>query len=148
MDPEIDIPVTAADPSCLPFYATEGAAGADARAWLRESIEIAPGESAAIPTGLAFEIPEGYEMQIRPRSGLALKHAVTVLNTPGTVDSDYRGEVKVILINHGRRPFLVEPGMRIAQLVIAPVQRAQYRLSSELTATGRGAGGFGHSGLV
>jgi dUTP pyrophosphatase len=140
------IHVLVEDASCLPFYATEGAAGADVRAHLTEPIVIQPGGSALIPTGLRVALPEGYELQVRPRSGLAVKDQVTVLNTPGTVDSDYRGEVKIILINHGKTPFVVEPKMRIAQLVLAPVVQAEFVLQDHLTVTHRGDAGFGHSG--
>src|ERR1700722_8664432 len=110
----------------LPLYASDEAAGADLHAHIKENIVIPPGRSALIPTGLFFELPSGYEMQIRPRSGLALKNQITVLNTPGTIDSDYRGEVKVILINHGLNDFIVTPKMRIAQAVLAPVVRARF----------------------
>ena len=143
----IDIPITADDPALLPTYATAGAAGADIRAHLQEPIELAPNEIVAIPTGLRMEIPAGYEVQVRPRSGLAFKAGITVLNTPGTIDSDYRGEVKVILINQSVRTFVVEPGMRIAQMVVAPVTQAQFTLSDSLATSARGAGGFGHTGL-
>jgi dUTP pyrophosphatase len=142
----IDIPTLIENEELLPFYMTKGAAGADVRAYLKESIIIAPGHSALIPTGIRFAIPEGYEIQVRPRSGLALKHQITVLNTPGTIDSDYRGEVGVILINHGKQAFVVTPGMRIAQLILAPVVRANFILCQELETTQRGAGGFGHTG--
>lgn len=144
---QIEIPVLSTDESCLPSYASHGAAGADARAYLKESITIAPGTSCMIPTGLRLAIPHGYEIQIRPRSGLALKNQVTVLNTPGTIDSDYRGEVGIILINHGKQDFIVSPGMRIAQLVIAPVILGNFILAKELTETARGSGGFGHTGI-
>ena len=130
----------------LPAYQSEGAAGMDLVAALNEDLIISPGQRALIPTGLAIELPRGYEAQIRPRSGLALNSGVTVLNSPGTIDSDYRGEIKVILINLGSEPFSVSRGMRIAQMVIAPVTQAQLQLSIELTGSERGAGGFGHSG--
>ena len=120
--------------------------GANFQGYLKEPLELPPGQSALVPTGLRFAIPQGYEIQVRPRSGLALKHQVTVLNTPGTIDADYRGEVKVILINHGSQPFVITPGMRIAQIVLAPVIRANFILSAELIATQRGIGGFGHTG--
>jgi len=131
----------------LPEYASEEAAGADLRADLRHPVIIPSSETAIIPTGLCFEIPIGYEIQIRPRSGLAAKHQITVLNSPGTIDSDYRGEIKVILINHGKNPFVVEPNMRIAQAVVAPVVRVRYVKASALAETTRGAGGFGHTGV-
>lgn len=142
------LPVKTNDPSLLPTYSTKDAAGADVRAAIDTPIEIAPGESALIPTGLFMEIPEGYEIQIRPRSGLAFKHQVTVLNTPGTIDADYRGEVGVILINHGKKTFVVEPKMRIAQAVFAAVLQAEYVLADELVETARGGGGFGHTGVT
>lgn len=142
----LDVPVLIEDEKCLPHYATEEAAGADVKAYISESMRILPGQSALVPTGIRFALPKGYEIQVRPRSGLALKHSITVLNSPGTIDSDYRGELKVILINHGMEDFVITPGMRIAQIVIAPVLRASFILSSELAATGRGMGGFGHTG--
>ena len=130
----------------LPLYASKGASGADVCAHIEEFLILAPGKSALIPTGLFFEIPEGYEIQVRPRSGLALKHQITVLNTPGTIDSDYRGELKVILINHGLSDFIVEPGMRIAQIVLAEVVQAEFREGVELSVSERGGQGFGHTG--
>jgi dUTP pyrophosphatase len=144
---EVEIPILTDDINLWPQYSSEEAAGADLRAHLTAPLTIAPGTSALIPTGLHFEIPTGYEIQIRPRSGLALKHQVTVLNSPGTIDADYRGEVSVILINHGKNPFVVEPGMRIAQLVVAPVVRGHFVRAEALTTSSRGAGGFGHTGL-
>ena len=128
----------------LPAYASEGAAGMDVVA--AEDVTIAPGGRHAVATGFAFAIPPGYEVQVRPRSGLALKHGITVPNTPGTIDSDYRGEVKVILLNHGTEPFAVARGDRIAQLVLAPVTRAEWEERSDLDETARGAGGFGSTG--
>ena len=128
----------------LPSYGSEHAAGLDVVA--AESLTLAPGARHAVPTGFAIAIPHGYEVQVRPRSGLALKHGLTVLNTPGTIDSDYRGEVKVIVANLGADPFEVVRGERIAQLVPAPVQRAAFREVDELDSTGRGAGGFGSTG--
>ena len=128
----------------LPAYATEGAAGMDVVA--AEDLDLAPGARHAVATGFAIAIPEGYEVQVRPRSGLALKHGITCLNTPGTIDSDYRGEVKVILANLGDAPFPVRRGDRIAQLVPAPVQRARFALVDSLDDTARGAGGFGSTG--
>jgi len=129
----------------LPAYATAGAAGMDVVA--AESLVLDPGERRAIATGFAIAIPEGYEVQVRPRSGLALKHGITCLNTPGTIDSDYRGEVKVILANLGDAPFPVARGDRIAQLVPAPVQRAQMIEVAALDETARGTGGFGSTGV-
>lgn len=142
----IDIPIFIENEELLPFYMTKSAAGADLKAFLQEPIVILPGQSALIPTGIKFAIPEGYEIQIRPRSGLALHNKITVLNTPGTIDADYRGEIKVILINHGREEFVVTTGMRIAQMILAPVLRANFILTENLAETTRGAGGFGHTG--
>jgi dUTP pyrophosphatase len=132
----------------LPAYATAGAAGADIEAALGEleTIVLAPGQWGLIPTGLMLQIPEGFEVQLRPRSGLAAKQGVTVLNAPGTIDWDYRGEIKVILINHGPEPFSVRRGMRIAQLVVAPVVRASFVPQTALEETARGSGGFGSTG--
>jgi dUTP pyrophosphatase len=128
----------------LPSYATEGAAGLDVVA--AESLTLAPGQRHAVATGFAIAIPAGYEVQVRPRSGLALKHGITCLNTPGTIDSDYRGEVKVILANLGHEPFEVKRGERIAQLVPAPVLRADFAELEVLDDTERGGGGFGSTG--
>lgn len=142
----VDIPTLAEEEENLPFYMTKGAAGADVKAYLKEPVIIPPGHSALISTGIRTAIPEGYEIQIRPRSGLALKHQVTVLNTPGTIDADYRGDIKVILINHGTESFIVTPGMRIAQFVLASVVRANFIPCFDLAITERGVGGFGHTG--
>ena len=128
----------------LPAYATPGAAGMDVVA--AEEATLAPGERHAVATGFSVAIPEGFEIQVRPRSGLALKHGITVPNTPGTIDSDYRGELKVILINHGAEPFPIHRGDRIAQLVLAPVTLAAWVEVAELDETQRGAGGFGSTG--
>ena len=128
----------------LPAYATAGAAGMDVVA--AEAVTLAPGARAAVATGFAIAIPEGFEVQVRPRSGLAIKHGITCLNTPGTIDSDYRGEVKVILINLGGAPFVISRGERIAQLVAAPVQRATLAIVDALDDTDRGSGGFGSTG--
>lgn len=130
----------------LPSYATEHAAGADLRAAVSEEVIVQPGERALIPTGIAMALPDGFEAQIRPRSGLALKHGITVLNTPGTIDADYRGEVGIILINHGDLPFHIHRGDRIAQMIIAPFVQAAWQESDTLSETARGAGGFGSSG--
>jgi dUTP pyrophosphatase len=130
----------------LPAYATDGAAGMDVLA--AEDVELAPGARHAVATGLALAIPPGFEVQVRPRSGLALKHGITVPNTPGTIDSDYRGELKVILINHGAEPFAVRRGDRVAQLVLAPVTQATWLEVDELDETARGEGGFGSTGGV
>lgn len=130
----------------LPSYATAHAAGMDLHAALDTPVTLEPGAWGLIPTGLAIALPDGYEAQVRPRSGLAAKNAVTVLNAPGTIDADYRGEVKVILINHGKTPFVIEHGMRIAQMLIAPVTRAVWAETTDLSDTERGAGGFGSTG--
>jgi dUTP pyrophosphatase len=130
----------------LPTYGSELAAGADVRACIAADLVIEPSTHALVPTGLRFAIPAGYEIQVRPRSGLALNHLVTVLNTPGTIDADYRGEVKVILINHGKKPFVVTRGMRIAQIVLVPVVKAEFVREENLVVTARGEGGFGHTG--
>ena len=133
----------------LPAYATAGAAGFDFRAAVPagETLSIEPGARALVPTGFVFEIPAGHEGQVRPRSGLAFRHGITCLNTPGTIDSDYRGEVKVLLVNLGEEPFVIERGMRIAQMVIAPVTQVAVREASEASETPRGAGGFGSTGV-
>lgn len=135
-----------ADGIALPAYETAGAAGMDLRAAVTADLVLQPGERAAVPTGLIIEIPKGFEGQVRPRSGLALKNGITCLNSPGTIDWDYRGEVKVILDNLGAEPFTITRAMRIAQLVIAPVTRVEIMEISELSATERGAGGFGSTG--
>lgn len=133
-------------PYPLPSYATAGAAGLDVTAFLEEPVTLAPLQRALIPTGLYLEIPPGMECQVRPRSGLALKKGLTVLNAPGTVDADYRGEVGVILINLGSEPVSIEPGERVAQLVFAKYEQINWESTEELAATGRGSGGFGHTG--
>jgi len=132
----------------LPAYETEGSAGMDLRAAVSdgEPMTITPGARALLPTGFVFEIPAGYEGQVRPRSGLALKHGITCLNTPGTIDSDYRGEVQVLLVNLGAEDFVVERGMRIAQMIIAPVTQVAIEERALAGATQRGAGGFGSTG--
>ena len=130
----------------LPAYATAGAAGMDLLAAVAEPVTIAPGARALIPTGLAIALPPGYELQIRPRSGLALRHGIVLPNSPGTIDEDYRGEIQVIVLNAGDAPFTVERGMRIAQAVLAPVLRAAWHEVDDLDDTARGAGGFGSTG--
>lgn len=132
----------------LPFYATEGAAGADIRASLPEkkNLVVKPGERVLVPTGLQMEIPFGYEIQVRPRSGLSLKSPLMVVNAPGTIDCDYRGEVNIIIGNFGKDEFVIEHGLRIAQLVISPVIQAKYSVANMLTDTKRGSGGFGSTG--
>jgi len=130
----------------LPQYATPQSVGMDLRANIDESVTLQPLERHLFPTGLRISLPEGYEAQVRPRSGLALKHGITVLNSPGTIDADYRGEVGVVLVNVSNEPFTVEPGERIAQMVIARHEQAEFIVVEELDATERGEGGYGHSG--
>ncbi len=130
----------------LPKYETEGSSGMDLSANIKTTININPGKKEIIPTGIAISVPEGFEVQIRPRSGLAAKHNITVLNTPGTIDSDYRGELKVILINLGKEAFKVEKGFRIAQMVLSPVVKAEINEVQDLNDTERGKGGFGSTG--
>lgn len=129
----------------LPRYMTEHAAGLDLFAAVRQDVELCPGQREMIPTGLAIALPEGYEAQIRPRSGIAWKHGTTLVNAPGTVDADYRGEICILLINHGNRSFVVRRGDRIAQMVVQRVCRVQWDVQSELNPTTRGEGGFGHT---
>lgn len=143
----VNIKCKASEGAVIPEYKTSGAAGADLCALLEEPLTIPAGKFAMVPTGLFFEIPQGYEVQVRPRSGLAAKNGVTVLNTPGTIDSDYRGEIKVILINLGAADFTINNGDRIAQMVLAPVTQASFTLSENLSETERGSGGFGSTGL-
>lgn len=135
------------DQTPLPAYQSEHAAGMDIHAHLDQAIALAPGKIALIPTGFAIAVPVGYEAQIRPRSGLACKHGITVPNAPGTIDADYRGEVKVALINLSDAAFTIEPGMRIAQMILKPVPQCVWQEVGELGDTQRGAGGFGHSGV-
>lgn len=130
----------------LPSYATAGSAGVDLAAAVEAALVLPPGERVAVPTGIALALPEGWEGQVRPRSGLALKHGITVLNSPGTIDADYRGEIRVILANLGNVPVTIARGERIAQLVIAPVSRAAWQVVADLPQTHRGAGGFGSTG--
>lgn len=143
---KILVPIQLTDEDLFPIYATSLASGADARASIDAPITIAPGSSAIVPTGLRLDLPVGFEIQVRPRSGFAAKNQVTVLNTPGTIDGDYRGEICVILINHGKEPFLVSPKMRIAQLVLSPVVQAEFQRVESLSSTQRGEGKFGHTG--
>ena len=131
----------------LPKYETAGSSGMDLAANIAGNINIDPGKTAIIPTGLALSVPKGFEVQIRPRSGLAAKKKISVLNTPGTIDSDYRGEIKVILINQGQETFKVEKGLRIAQMVVCPVVQAQIKEVEDLSETERGKGGFGSTGI-
>jgi dUTP pyrophosphatase len=146
-DKFVQIPVLLAEGVEPPVYSSAEAAGADVRALLAQDVIINPGQTVLIPTGVRFAIPEGFEIQVRPRSGIALKNGITVLNTPGTIDSDYRGELKVILINHSQQPFTVTHGMRIAQIVVAPVYRAEFVVEQSLETTARGEGAFGHTGI-
>ncbi|MBQ2025188.1 MAG: dUTP diphosphatase [Paludibacteraceae bacterium] len=142
----VQIPIINKSNNELPAYATELSAGVDLRAFLSQPVELKPLERMLIPTGLYIELPAGYEAQIRPRSGLALKKGITVLNTPGTIDADYRGEIGVILINLSNQPFVIENGERICQMVIAKHETASWVLTEQLSETERGAGGFGHTG--
>ena len=130
----------------IPKYETEGSSGMDIAAIIDKKVEINPGEKAIIPTGFSLSIPEGFEVQIRPRSGLAAKKGISILNTPGTIDADYRGEIKIILINLSKEKFVVEKGMRVAQMVISPVIQAKLEEVKELPKTSRGSGGFGSTG--
>ncbi len=145
--PSIEIKIINTSQNPLPVYATEGASGMDIRAALEESFELKTLQRFAVPTGLYIELPAGYEAQIRPRSGLALKHGITCLNSPGTIDADYRGEIKIILVNLSSEPFIIQPGERIAQMVIQPVVKAILTEVKELNETIRNTGGFGHTGI-
>ena len=147
MAESLALPCTVQPGAVLPVYKTAGAAGADVCARLSEPLVIAPHARALVPTGLAFAIPVGYEIQVRARSGLAVQHGITVLNGPGTIDSDFRGEVQVILLNTGDEPFVVHDGDRIAQIVVAPVVRATFIHEEQLSETERGSGGFGSTGV-
>ena len=138
-------PETAGDLD-MPAYHSSGASGMDVAAAVAEPVQLRPGEIRMIPTNFAVAIPPGYEIQVRPRSGLAIKHGVTIINSPGTIDADYRGEIKIGLINLGPEPYTIHRGDRVAQLVVAPVQRAELQVASELDKTVRQAGGFGHTG--
>ena len=144
---KVNVKCVASKGAVIPEYQTVGAAGADLYALVDSPITLAPGKTAMVPTGLFFEIPEGYEIQVRPRSGLAAKNGVTVLNTPGTIDSDYRGEIKIILINLGDKDFVINSGDRVAQMVIAPLIQASFSIVNELSDTTRGSGGFGSTGV-
>jgi len=131
----------------IPKYETQGASGVDISANINEDLTLATNESTLVPTGIAVSIPQGFEIQIRPRSGLAAKKGISVLNTPGTIDADYRGEIKVILINHGNEPFIIRNGDRIAQMVVCPIVQAKFEQVDELNDTERGSGGFGSTGV-
>ena len=143
----IPIRIHALPGAIIPQYQSEGASGADICALLDEQITLKPGDTALIPTGISLEIPEGYEAQIRPRSGLAINHGITLLNAPGTIDSDYRGEIKIIITNLGKNDFTISSGMRIAQMVLNKIYRCNFITSEKLSRTGRNDGGFGHSGV-
>ena len=143
----IKIKIQLSGTAAIPEYQSQGSAGADICADVDEPIILSPGKTKLIPTGIFMEIPEGYEGQIRPRSGLALKHGITVLNSPGTIDSDYRGEIKIILTNLGEEDFKIEKGMRIAQVIFARVFRGEFIQVEKLNTTDRNEGGFGHSGI-
>lgn len=144
---KININCIATPGAVVPEYKTAGAAGCDVCAFIEQPVTIQSGKFAMIPTGLYFEIPEGYEIQVRPRSGLAAKNGITVLNTPGTIDSDYRGELRIILINLGDKDFVINNGDRIAQIIIAAVTQAQFKIVDSLSETERGTGGFGSTGV-
>lgn len=141
------VPLPGAEDIPLPSYETEHASGMDLRAAVEEPLTLAPGERQAVPTGLAMAIPPGYEGQVRPRSGLAIRNGLTMINSPGTIDADYRGEVKILLVNLGDAPVTLRRGDRIAQLIIAPVTQAEWQPVAHLPETARGEGGFGHTGV-
>ncbi len=146
MSNKVTVNVHTLDDEMIPVYATPFASGCDARASIGEAMTIMPGTKAIVPTGIKLELPPGYEIQVRPRSGFAAKNGITVLNTPGTIDSDYRGEICIILINLGHEPFIITPKMRIAQLVLSPVIQAEFIKCETLSTTERGEGKFGHTG--
>ena len=146
MPKKIPVPIQVIDEELIPLYATPFASGCDARAAIFEPLTIAPGACALVPTGIKVALPPDYEIQVRPRSGFAAKNQVTVLNTPGTIDNDYRGEICIILMNHGSEAFVVTPKMRIAQLVLSPIVQAEFIRQESLSATQRGEGRFGHTG--
>ncbi len=148
MKETVEIETTIDDGASVPVYASDWASGADVRAHIDAPVRLNSGEISLIPTGVRVAIPNGYEIQVRPRSGLALRNAITVLNSPGTIDSDYRGEIQIIIINHGKEAFTVLPGMRIAQLVVTPVRFAYFVVQQKLSTTVRDSGGFGHSGIL
>ncbi|HAE23479.1 MAG TPA: dUTP diphosphatase [Spirochaetaceae bacterium] len=143
---DLIVPVVIEEGASAPHYQTQGAAGADLRAFLDKPLLLSQGERSVVPTGVRIQLPPGYEAQVRPRSGLAATHGITCLNSPGTIDSDYRGEIRVILINLGSDSFTLNPGERIAQLVVSPVARAQFLERAELDTSHRGEGGFGSTG--
>lgn len=143
----ITVKIQIQDRTLIPHYQTDGSAGADLHASIQQPVIIPPGGILLVPTGIIMEIPEGFEGQIRPRSGLALNHGITLLNSPGTIDSDYRGEIKIIMINLSTEPFTITPAMRIAQIVFNQISRAEFIETSQLNITMRNSGGFGHSGI-
>jgi len=143
---ELKLKIAIEEGVTIPKYMTNGSAGMDVCAYLKEPVTIEPMKRALIPTGIKMEIPEGYEVQVRPRSGLALKHGITLVNTPGTIDSDFRGEVKLIMINLGEEPYKINNGERIGQLVLKKVYQARIEIADDLSITNRDAGGFGHTG--
>ena len=147
---ELDIRIARVDDRLsdipLPSYSTRGSAGMDICAVVRDPLSVPPGETVLVPTNVRIELPEGYEAQVRPRSGLAVKHSIGLLNSPGTIDSDYRGEIKIVLTNFGKKDFVVHSGDRIAQLVIAPYVRVNWTEVEKINETERGSGGFGHTG--
>lgn len=143
----VPIKIHAQPGSTIPSYQSKGASGADICAFVTEPITLQPGDTKLIPTGITLEIPEGYEAQIRPRSGLAINHGITLLNTPGTIDSDYRGEIKIIVTNLGKKDFLIVNGMRIAQMIFNKIYRGNFIITGDLSETARNDGGFGHSGV-
>jgi len=151
MNPRVPVQV-AREPGCedlpLPAYETEHAAGMDLRAAVTETLTLAPGARAVVPTGLRIALPEGFEAQVRPRSGLAARHGLAMVNAPGTIDADYRGEIRVILINLGEESFAIRRGDRIAQMIVAPVRQAEWRVVERLEDTARGDGGFGSTGRM
>lgn len=144
---ELKVKIVNKSPNALPCYETDSSAGMDVRAWLETDVTLNPGERKLIPTGLSIELPRGYECQMRPRSGLAIKHGITLLNSPGTIDADYRGDIGVIVINHSSEPFTISNGDRICQMVIKEYARVEWEQVEILGETERGAGGFGHTGI-
>ena len=148
MKNEIDVKIIRCRPKAqLPQYMTEQAAGMDLYAILDKDVVLAPGQRGMVPTGIAIALPFGYEAQVRPRSGLAAKHGVTLVNSPGTIDADYRGEISVIMINHGETDFIIKSGERIAQMIVTPVSHCKWNLVENLEESQRGSGGFGHTGV-
>lgn len=146
--PKVKVRIINQSSNPLPEYATEGSAGMDLRANLESPLTLQPLERMLVPTGLFIELPEGHEAQVRPRSGLAIKHGLTCLNSPGTIDADYRGEVKVILINLSNEPHTIVHGDRIAQMIVSKVERVKWKNAKKISGTGRGEGGFGHTGKI